>query len=436
MLLAGLIGCGGGGASGGAPSAPFLPPPPPAKAGKYFTHVVVLIQENRTFDNLFATFPGADGTRYGKLHNGKTYLLGKADLTSPISPNNGYDFWIVDWDNGKMDGFDTVPIRKVPGIYVYRYVDPAQIAPYWTLAKQYVLADHLFQTEGSGSFTAHQDLIRGGTAISSSEHLMNFPSGVPWGCDAPAGTRTSLIDANNQYRAGQGPFPCLSYATLRDRLDAKQLSWRYYAPQVGGGFGGDFWNAFDAIGAVRNGPEWDTNVVSPETQVMRDISRNTLPSVSWVIPDAQNSDHPGFHSDTGPSWVAQIVNAIGESPAWDSTVIMIVWDDWGGWYDHVAPPKPHRFGGLGFRVPLLVVSPYSRRGYVSHSTYEFGSIVKFIEENWHLPPLGTTDVRAPDFAPDFFDFSKPARGFVPIGAKYSRSFFLRQLPSNRPVDNE
>ena len=434
-LLAGLIGCGGGGGAG-TPALPFLPPPPPAKAGKYFTHVVVLIQENRTFDNLFATFPGADGTRFGKRHNGKTYLLRKAALTSPISPYNNYAVWRTDWDNGNMDGFDTVSIHKLPGNYVYEYVDPSQIAPYWSLARQYVLADHLFQTEGSGSFTAHQDLIRGGTEISSSEHLMDFPTALPWGCDAPGGTRTSLIDASNQYRSGLGPFPCLSYATLRDSLDAKQLSWRYYVPPVRGGFGGDYWNAFDAIRAVRSGPEWGTSVVFPEKEVLRDIARDTLPAVSWVIPDAINSDHPGFNNDTGPSWVAQIINAIGGSPAWNTTAIIVVWDDWGGWYDHVAPPQPHRFGGLGFRVPMLVVSPYSRHGYVAHTTYEFGSIVKFIEDNWQLPPLGTTDVHAPDFVRDFFRFSKSPRRFVPVAAKYSRSFFLQQQPSNLPVDDD
>ncbi len=432
-LLAGLTGCGGGGAGSGA-SLPPLPPPPPAKAGKYFTHIVLVIQENRTFDNLFATFPGADGTRYGKLHTGKDYLLRKSNLDSPVSPNNGYAFWSRDWHGGKMDGFDTVPIGKTPGIYVYQYVDPAQIAPYWNLAKQYVLADHLFQTQGSGSFTAHQDLIRGGTEINASQQIIDFPSALPWGCDAPAGTTTSLITANNTYRAGQGPFPCLNYRTLGDSLDAKQLSWRYYTPAVGG-FGGNYWNAFDAINAVRHGPEWGTNVVFPQTEVLRDISRNTLPALSWVIPDFENSDHPGRNSDTGPSWVAQIVNAIGHSPAWKTTAIVIVWDDWGGWYDHVAPPGSHRYGGLGFRVPMIVVSPYSRPGYVSHNTYEFGSIVKLVEENWQLPPLGTTDAHAPDFVRDFFDFSK-ARRFASIGAKYSESFFLRQRPSNRPVDDE
>jgi phospholipase C len=437
LLCASLTACGGG-STPGAP-APFEPPPP-AKAGKYFKHIVILIQENRTFDNLFATFPGADGTRSGKTHNGKI-LLRPGDLESEISPNNGHRYWLADWNHGKMNHFDLVPIGRVPGTFVYQYVHPNQIKPYWDLAKQYVLSDHMFQTQGSGSFTAHQDLIRGDTAINTSYNLIDFPSGgasQPWGCDSSPGTVTSLIKANGTWQPyqRQGPFPCLTYSTLRDLLDAKGLSWRYYAPTVGANFGGNLWNAFDAIKAVRYGPEWTTNQASPQTKVFTDISRDTLPAVSWVIPDYADSDHPGDNSDTGPSWVAQVVNAIGQSPAWKTTAIVIVWDDWGGWYDHVPPPGTQSYGGLGFRVPAIVVSPYSRAGYVSHNNYEFGSILKFVEQNWQLPSLGTTDKTSASFVNDFFDFTQQPRDFVPIGTKYSRSFFLDQSPSNQPVDYE
>jgi len=413
VLSLAATGCGGGAA--GPPPVQNLPPPPPAKKGKHFTHVVIIVQENRTFDNLFATFPGADGTTVGKTHDG-TMRLREGNLESPISPGNGYAHWIRDYNHGRMNGFDLDPIGRTPGTYVYQYVNPAQIRPYWDLAKHYVLSDHTFQTEGSGSFTAHQDLIRGGTELDSSHHLIDFPTRAPWGCDAPTGTATSLITAGNQWQEyqGRGPFPCLTYRTLRDLLDPKQLSWRYYAPTVGGSFGGNLWNAFDVIKAVRYGPEWLTNEVTPETDVFEDISRDTLPAVSWVIPDFQNSDHPGDASDTGPSWVAQVVNAIGQSPAWKTTAIVIVWDDWGGWYDHVTPPGRLRYGGLGFRVPMIVVSAYAKSGYVSHRRYELGSIVRFVEDNWNLPQLGTTDVRAADFVDDFFDFTQPPRQFEPI----------------------
>ncbi len=435
LLSLAVSGCGGG--SAGPPPVSNLPPPPPAKKGKHFTHIVIIVQENRTFDNLFATYPGADGTTVGKTHDG-TMRLREAKLESSISPGNGYSHWIRDYNHGRMNGFDLDPIGRTPGTYVYQYVNPAQIGPYWDLAKHYVLSDHTFQTEGSGSFTAHQDLIRGGTEIDSSHNIIDFPTHAPWGCDAPPGTTTSLITADNQWQQyqGRGPFPCLTYRTLRDLLDPKQLSWRYYAPTVGGSFAGNLWNAFDVIKAVRYGPEWSMNEATPETRVFEDISRDTLPAVSWVIPDFQNSDHPGDNSDTGPSWVAQVVNAIGRSPAWDTTAIVIVWDDWGGWYDHVAPPGPRRFGGLGFRVPMIVVSPYAKPGYVSHRQYELGSIVRFVEDNWHLPRLGTTDVRSADFVDDFFDFTRPPRKFEPTAGKYSKVYFLQQRPSNLPVDDE
>jgi phospholipase C len=413
---------------------PVYAPPPPAKAGKYFTHVVIIIQENRTFDNFFATFPGADGTTIGKTHNG-TFRLRKSHLAGSLKPGNNYHAWLRDFNGGRMNGFDRNKFSKVPGTYVYRYVDPNDIAPYWSLAKQYVLSDHTFQTQGSGSFTAHQDLIRGGTQLDPTHAVIDFPSGAPWGCDAPAGTVTSLVTRHNAFLYDEGPRPCYKYATLGDSLDAKNLSWRYYSPGLKN-FQGALWEAFDAIDRVRYGSQWNATQVSPETKVLTDISRNTLPAVSWVIPDFQNSDHPGGSSDTGPSWVAQIVNGIGHSPAWVDTAILIVWDDWGGWYDHVAPPGPRRFGGLGFRVPLIVVSPYSKAGYVSHNEYEFGSIIRFVEDNWNLERLGTTDVRANDFVGDFFDFTQKPRKFKSIAAKYSRWYFMHQPQSNLPVDDE
>ena len=145
---------------------------------------------------------------------------------------------------------------------------------------------------------------------------------------------------------------------------------------------------------MRYGSEWKTNIVSPEKAVLTDASNGKLPSVAWVIPDGINSDHAGFgRSDKGPSWVAGVVNAIGQGSDWNSTAIIILWDDWGGWYDHVAPPQLD-YAGLGFRVPMIVVSPYAKQGYVSSTQYEFGSVVKFVEEAFGLGSLGTDDQRA------------------------------------------
>jgi phospholipase C len=400
-------------------------------------HVVVVIQENRSFNNLFATFPGADGTTVGKSSGGtiavaKTNLIVKEDLS--------HDFLVyrTSRDGGKMDGFNLLhfPNGSPEGSYPYRYVDPAQIQPYWTMAKEYVLAEHMFTTQGSGSFTAHQDLIAGGTVVRPNEAIVDFPTGSDnvWGCDAAPGTVTSLITQGNHFRPDVGPFPCFTYPTLRNLLDAKRISWRYYAPRICCTIFGRTLTAFDAIRAVRYGPEWKTNISSPQTNIFQDISSGRLANVSWLIPDLNDSDHPGTRFDTGPSWVADVVNAIGESSYWNSTAVVILWDDWGGFYDGLDPPQ-FGYGGLGFRVPAIVVSPYAKAHYISKTQYEFGSILKFIEKNWHLGRLGTSDKRARGIE-DCFDFDQKPRPFSPIPVKYSRSYFLNERPSNLPVDTD
>jgi phospholipase C len=253
---------------------------------------------------------------------------------------------------------------------------------------------------------------------------------------------TSLLIAGSppKYESDGGPFPCLKYATLRDLLDARSITWKYYSPPEPHGTGA-LWDAFDAIKAVRDGPEWKTNVTHQPTVIFSDISDGTLPAVSWVVADDVNSDHPGDASDTGPSWVASIVNAVGESKYWRSTAVIVVWDDWGGFYDHVRPPFFDRWGGLGFRVPMLVVSAYSREGsqkhpgYVSHTQYEFGSILRFVENVWNLGRLGTTDSRATSIG-DCFDFAQSPRTFKRISSSYSREYFERQPPSYEPVDSQ
>jgi hypothetical protein len=174
----------------------------------------------------------------------------------------------------------------------------------------------------------------------------------------------------------------------------------------------------------------------PQTNILKDVSGGKLPAVSWVIPDATDSDHPGYSSDKGPSWVSSIVNAIGSSSYWNSTAIIIVWDDWGGFYDPVAPPTPFDTqGGPGFRVPMIVVSPYVPQGEISNTPYEFGSILQFVENNWGLGCLGTTDCTATSIA-DMFQFNKKARKFKQVQSKYPASYFLHEKPSGLPVDTQ
>ncbi len=415
----------------------------PASSSAYIQHVVIIVQENRSFDNFFATFPGADGATKGlmKTKSGDVWVQlteGRLEFNDLSHEHISFE---KEFDHGQMDGFNLIErslkrgVRVPAGEYAYRYVNPKYIKPYYDIAQQYVLADHMFTTQSSSSFTAHQDLIAGGTPVDG-DNVIDFPVPASWGCDAKPGTVTSLITSTGKYRRAKGPFPCFTYATLRDLLDAKGLSWLYFT-SVSRVY---VWNAFDAIKVVRYGSEWQTNIIIPETGIFAAISNNNLPAVSWVIPDALNSDHPAYHTDTGPSWVASVVNAIGGSPYWQSTAIVVLWDDWGGEYDNVPPPQLDG-QGLGMRVPMLVLSAYARKtspsqaGYISHTQYEFGSVLRFIEDNWNLGRLGTSDTRANSII-DCFDFSQSPRTFTPISAKYPKSYFLHRPPSGLPVDTE
>jgi phospholipase C len=444
-----------GGCSNGGAGGAFTPmhDAPALRAngssGNYIQHIVIVVQENRSFDNLFATFPNADGATSGYecIHGkSKSILLAKQGLAGALDLNHNYATFWTQYDGGKMDCFNKAGIDggKTPaGTYPYQYVDPTQIATYWQLAQQYALADHMFQTQGSGSFTAHQDLIAGTTAVTSgslSGSLIDYPSNFQnWGCDAPQGTTTPIAQWNGSLPLPidmAGPFPCVTYATgtLRDLLDRNGVSWKYYAPRYVNDTPGTLWNAFAAIDAVRHGPEWSTNISTPQKNVIKDVTNGKLPAVSWVIPDQPHSDHPNGKGtpDEGPSWVAAVVNAIGN---WNSTAIVIVWDDWGGFYDHEKPPFFDQAGGLGFRVPMIVVSPYVAAGTISHTQYEFGSILKFVEGTFNLGSLGTTDQRATSIG-DIFHFKQKPRAFKMIPAARSIDQIMREPESTLPVDSQ
>lgn len=455
-------------------------------------HIVFIVQENRSFDNLFNCFPGTECVKTAPGPAPQPEPTTAANPcpvvpspspgpTAPIQIQFGQRLtardidhtycaaFVQDYDGGKMDGFywNIGGPSGIAHLAAYETVGSHYIQPYWDLAQQYVLADRTFPTQASGSFTAHQDLIRGDTVIEKGESVIDYPwnsKRVPnWGCDDVPGSVTSLITSKKKYLYNQGPFPCFGYSTLRDTLDAKGITWKYYVP-IWPANEGQYWNAFDAIDAVRHDPdEWPAKlkpfnctqscVSWPETNVFCDISGSTqspcpnpspsgtvqLPAVSWVIPDGPQSDHglAPTQKDKGPDWVASIVNKIGKSRYWNSTVIFIVWDDWGGYYDHVPPPQVD-YQGLGFRVPMIIVSPYAMHGYVSHTQYEFGSLVKFVEQTFGLPSLGTTDVRA-NSVKDAFDFNRKPRKFVPIAplnAQDNAIYFMRLPPSGQPVDTE
>ena len=182
-------------------------------------------------------------------------------------------------------------------------------------------------------------------------------------------------------------------------------------------------------------------MIIPQTQVLTDIANGQLAQVSWVIPDGAHSDHAAVNDGSGPSWVASIVNAIGNSPYWANTAIIITWDDWGGWYDHVAPTVINdgvSWGSgyvYGFRVPLIVVSPYAKAAYISHTTHDFGSILKFIETTFNLPSLGYADAPADDLS-DCFNLTQTPITFQTIPAPLDAAHFINdKRPPTDPDDD-
>jgi phospholipase C len=191
------------------------------------------------------------------------------------------------------------------------------------------------------------------------------------------------------------------------------------------------WTGPNAISHLRSGADWH-NVIVRETKVLTDIAANQLAQVVWVIPDGSDSDHSGVNDGSGPSWVASIVNAIGNSPYWSNTAIIITWDDWGGWYDHVAP-SIYSVYEYGFRVPLIVVSPYAKKAYVSHVNHDFGSILRFIESTFALPSLDYADARADDLA-DCFDFTQAVIPYTPVTSKYAPAYFIDRAKTASPKD--
>jgi phospholipase C len=379
-------------------------------------HIIIIVQENRTPDNLFQGLPGADIANTAVDYQGQTIYLHQESLAGNFDPGHGYSNFLQDYNGGSMNGWNK-GLKGANQLGPFAYAPASEVAPYLAMASQYAFADHMFQSNEGPSFSAHLYLVSGSAAatpapflVESDPHSSVNGKAEPGGCDAPSVAFVQTINPQNA-SPGPTPFPCFDPPVLTDLLDAKYVTWRHYQNNGGAGL----WQPFDAVRHVRYGADY-ANVVWPQTKVLKDIANNRLPNVSWVIPNNSWSDHAGSHSTKGPAWVAAVVNAIGESQYWNSSVIFVVWDDWGGWYDHVVPPFYNSYE-LGFRVPLIIISPYARTGYVSKVQHEFGSILAFTEEAFGIPKgaLGTTDVRADDLS-DSFNFLQTPTPFTPISA--------------------
>jgi len=482
---------------------PRIPHPNP------FSHVILMIQENRTPDTLFQTlltYPGINPANYDIASSGLALVDGQDQLIAltPESLATDYDLghshedFESMWNNGKMDGANLIPDTCKPnaidcqnggvGQYLsFKYVQASDIEPYLQLAAQYGWANQMFQTNQGASYVAHQILFSGTSAYTAEDDAAGiFVAGIPGaphggnyiglsdsGCLAPEGEVNGAISPQSApefYPISNEPIGtfCFQHDSMATLLDSAALSWKYYAldvpsnpyPNNPNQFGynpqGYLFTAPNSIYEVcqpdytQNPPvctsqEWTNNIDLNPADVLTNISKCSLPAVAWVTPGGKNSDHPGDEQGNGgPSWIAAIVNAIGTDQTceqgagyWSDTAILVIWDDWGGWYDHVPPiilPGNQGDYELGFRVPFLVISAYTPQGYVSNLQHEFGSIIRFMEGVFDFPEgsLGFSDARARTDLADFFDFKMKPRSFQKIAAPLGPQHFLHQVDFDPP----
>jgi phospholipase C len=445
-----------------------------------FKHVVLIVQENRTPDNLFqglcvnqsscSVQPSA--TQYNIQTGPWQNKNADGGFTAPVpialargayDPGHSHSSFVAMCDRVpatgpcKMDGAgDETCIGTCPVNFAFAYVDHSThvLDPYLALARQYGWANDMFATNQGPSYPAHQFLFGATSAPSAADDQQGtfaaengFGGYNDIGC-ATSGTEVQLIDANGNENTEI--FPCFEHYTISDLLEQHNLTWRYYTPTAN-----NIWAAPNSINHICvpvdlkcTGADWKANVDIHPPHVLTDIAHCRLRSMSWVIPSGQNSDHPRMNNGHGPSWVASIVNAIGNSTCkdgwksyWDDTAIIIVWDDWGGWYDHVAPKfLAYPQGGYqyGFRVPCIVVSAYTPQGFISYNHQDFGSIARFIEYNFNIPQgiLDFADARQGTDMLDFFNMKQAPRPFVTIPAPLDAAYFIHDKSPPLPPDTD
>ncbi len=357
------------------PTSTTTPPDagPPGPVSYPIKHVVVIVKENHTFDNYFGSFPGAEGTNTYKKSTGEVLPVGHAPDRTTRDLSHAHAAGLVDYNNGKMDGWD-LPGSSFEGAALgYSQYTEQDIPNYWQYAKHFVLADHFHAEMIGPSFPGHLAVLAG-----QAGWALGNPDAIPyWGCDQAASTR---IDVEDQATCTQKKvFPCFDIPTVPDILPSN-VKWKFY----GSNFYvlNEIWSMFNAVKSIRQGPGWQ-NVVNV-SDFEKDIDGKTLPEVSWLVNQDLNSEHPNIGSVcAGEDWTVQKINKLMQSDYWKDTVILFTMDDYGGWYDHVPPPRkygcdPARPYGLGFRVPLIIMSPYAKPGLVFKEVAEHASIPKFI----------------------------------------------------------
>lgn len=345
-------------------------------------HTVFIIKENRSFDNYFGDFPGADGATWGMTSKGQQVPLVHTADSDPAQLCNGWDCSLLAMDNGKMDKFDLAF-----NMGAYGRITEEDIPNYWAYARRFVLADRFFTSVHGPSFPNHLFTI----APQAGGLMDNAGGGGGTNCDGTPGGMAPVMDDNGNVTLHSS---CFDFQTLPDQLDAAGTSWRYYGE--GGGI-------LSTIRHIRNSPHWYEKFAEPG-QFEVDAAAGKLPAVSWLLPPWGWGEHPPESACLGENWTTHVLNTIMSGPDWNTTAVFVMWDDFGGYYDHVPPPQVDRYG-FGPRAPMLIISPFAKPGYISHTVYEQSSMLKFVERRYHLGALTARDAAASDML-DSFDFSQ------------------------------
>ena len=342
-------------------------------------HVIVVVKENHTFDNYFGSFPGAEGTSTCKTSTGTIACPHAPDKTSR-DLCHAHPCALADWNGGQMDGWDTGDSDNTSQdtLDYSQYVE-ADIPNYWAYARTFTLGDHFFANVLGPSFPGHAFVLaaQAGWATGNPQTQYTHPY---WGCDQDPGTTVSTLQNGTCTEADV--FPCFKIPSVPDILPAG-VDWKFY----GSNFYvlSEVWSMFDAVDSIRNGPAWSKNVVTT-SQFDTDVQNKTLPAVTWLVNQDLNDEHPNIGGVcAGENWTIDRINLIMQSDYWKDTAIIFTMDDFGGWYDHVAPPRQYGCDaahpyGLGFRLPLIVISPYAKPGFVFKEQSEQASIPRFIEK--------------------------------------------------------
>jgi phospholipase C len=308
---------------------------------------------------------------------------------------HSHDCALTDWNHGQMDGWEDVSGSDVLGDHLaWGQYDETSIPNYWAYAKQFTLADNFFANNLGPSFPGHTFVLaaQAGWAIGNPNTNLLHPY---WGCDQDAGSKISILE--NGSCTVKDVFPCFTIPSIPDVLPPL-VDWKFYGTNFY--LLSEVWSMFNAIDSVRNGPGW-ANIVKA-SKLSEDIANHKLPNVSWLVDQDLADEHPFVGSVcNGENWTVGFINQIMQSEYWQDTAILFTMDDFGGWYDHVPPPRQYGCDGnapygLGMRLPLLVISPYAKPGFIFSEQSEQASIPRFIETVFGAPALSTLDPAAQD----------------------------------------